>query len=160
MRTSARAVRGTSRNYLKPSRLGLSMIAGVGSVAVLVRDAKASAAWYQDKLGFEMVGSEGHAVFVRPRGAPSPLVHLCEECDSWQGDRPGGPTGVWLRCGEVHLRKAKSGEVIPASEPEDVERTYRDLKAKGVKFSEDLQTFSWGKRAAFLDPDGNEFEIS
>ncbi len=133
---------------------------GVGSVAVLVRDAKKSAAWFHEKLGFETVGSEGHAVFVRPREAPLPLIHVCEECDSWQGDRPGGPTGIWLRCGEVQFRKAKSGELIPASNPEDVERTYRDLKGKGVTFSHDLQTVSWGKRATFLDLDGNEFEIS
>ncbi len=133
---------------------------GIGSVAVLVRDAKKAAAWYQDKLDFEIVGSEGHAVFVRPRSGQSPLLHLCEECDSWQGDRPGGPTGIWLRCGEVRMKKAKSGEMIPASAPEEVERVYGELKAKGVAFAHELQTVSWGKRAAFLDLDGNEFEIS
>lgn len=136
------------------------MLAGVGSVAVLVRDAKRAAQWYQDKLGFEIVGSEGHAVFVRPRDAPTPLIHLCEECDSWRGDRPGGPTGIWLRCGEVRFVKTRSGTMLPASDPAEVERTFQDLKAKGVTFSEDLETMSWGKRAAFLDLDGNEFEIS
>jgi len=41
------------------------MITGVGSVAILAHDAKKSAEWYRDKLGFEIVGIEGHTVFVR-----------------------------------------------------------------------------------------------
>ncbi len=41
------------------------MVTGVGSVAILVHDAKKSAEWYRDKLGFEIVGIEGHTVFVR-----------------------------------------------------------------------------------------------
>ncbi len=136
------------------------MIRGVGSVAILVRDAKQSAEWYRDRLGFEIVSSEGHAVFVRPRGAPWPVIHLCGECESWEGDRPGGPTGIWLPCSEVRIQRAKSGALIPASDPGEVERTYRELKAKGVSFSHELQTVSWGKQATFLDPDGNELEIS
>ena len=136
------------------------MRVGVGSVAVLVRDAKKAAEWYQDKLGFELVASEGHAVFLRPRDGQAPLIHLCEACDSWQGDTPGGPTGIWLRCGKTGFRKAKSGEMLPCSDPADVERTYHELKAKAVAFSGELQTVSWGKRAAFVDLDGNEFEIS
>jgi hypothetical protein len=52
------------------------MISRVGSVAILVNDAKKSAEWYLEKLGFEIVegiecamwhrtGSEAHAVFIR-----------------------------------------------------------------------------------------------
>ncbi len=136
------------------------MIKGLGSVAILVRDAKKSAEWYQAKLGFEIVGSEGHAVFVRPPGTSLPLIHLCEECESWQGDQPGGPTGIWLSCGETRFRRAKSGELIPSSDPADVERTYHDLKGMGVAFADDLKTVSWGKRATLLDLDNNELEIS
>ncbi len=136
------------------------MILGVGSVAVLVRDAKASAEWYREKLGFEVVAAEGHAVFVRPARSSFPLLHLCEECESWEGDRPGGSTGIWLPCSPITFRKAKSGELLPASDPEAVETTYHELKSRGVRFSHELNTTSWGKRASFLDLDGNEFEIS
>lgn len=137
------------------------MLTGVGSVAVLVRNAKISAAWYHEKLGFEIVGLEGHTVFVRPAGSSAPLVHLCEPCDSWGDDRPGGRTGIWLQCGEITIRKdEKTGQILPASRPADVERTYRELKEKGVAFSAELVTLDWGKMAILRDPDGNEFETS
>ena len=134
---------------------------GIGSVAVLVKDAKNSAEWYHDKLGFEIVGVEGHTVFVRPRGPQSVLVHLCERCDDWGDDRPGGRTGIWLQCGELTFRKdERVGRVIPASNPDEVEKAYFDQKSKGVEFSEELTSTSWGKYAIMRDPDGNEFELS
>jgi lactoylglutathione lyase len=137
------------------------MIRGVGNVAVLVRDPQRSAEWYRDKLGFEIVGNVGHAVFVRPRGADGTLVHLCGPCDGWKGDSPGGRTGIWLACGEIRLsRNKKTGMVLPSSDPEAVERTYQELQAKGVEFSEPLTTVDWGKYAIMKDLDGNEFEIS
>ena len=100
------------------------MLTGVGSVAVLVRDARESAAWYHEKLGFEIVGLEGHTVFVRPKGSSSPLIHLCERCDSWGDDRPGGRTGIWLQCGDITIRRdEETGLTLPASRPSEVERT-------------------------------------
>lgn len=136
------------------------MITGVGSVAILVDDAKRSAEWYHDKLGFEIVGIEGHTVFVRPRGSKA-LLHLCERCESWEHDQPGGRTGIWLQCGEITTHKdEKTGHVLLASNPEDVERTYLELRKNGVEFSEQLTTTNWGKYAILRDPDGNEFEIS
>jgi len=137
------------------------MITAVGSTAILVNDAKKSAEWYREKLGFEIVGIEGHTVFVKPRGTQALLLHLCERCDSWENDRPGGRTGIWFQCGEIRIRRdEKTGQVLPASNPEDVERTYFELKKNGVEFSEGLTTTDWGKYAILRDPDRNEFEIS
>ncbi len=137
------------------------MLTGIGSVAVLVRDANKSAKWYRDILGFEIVGDVGHTVFVRPKGAVEPLIHLCGPNSSWEGDRPGGRTGIWLHCGPIRVQHdSQSRQVLPASDPEEVERTYRELKAKGVEFSEELTTVQWGKYAMLRDPDGNLFEIS
>jgi catechol 2,3-dioxygenase-like lactoylglutathione lyase family enzyme len=137
------------------------MITGVGSVAILVYDGKKSAEWYRDKLGFEIVGAEGHSVFVRPKRSRTPLLHLCAKCDAWGDDEPGGRTGVWFGCGDVIMRKdRRTGQLIPASNPDDVEKTYLELKKKGVDFAEGLTTTSWGKYAVFKDLDGNEFEIS
>jgi catechol 2,3-dioxygenase-like lactoylglutathione lyase family enzyme len=137
------------------------MITGAGSIAILVRDARKSAEWYRAKLDFEIVGKEGHAIFVNPRGSHTSLLHLCGPCDAWGKDAPGGRTGIWFQCGEITLRKdEKSGQVLPASRPEDVEKTYSELKRNGVEFSEELTTTDWGKYAIFSDPDGNEFEIS
>jgi hypothetical protein len=49
---------------------------------------------------------------------------------------------------------------LPASKPEDVERTYFELKKNGVVFSEELINTDWGKYAIMRDLDGNEFKIS
>jgi catechol 2,3-dioxygenase-like lactoylglutathione lyase family enzyme len=137
------------------------MIAGVGSVAVLVKDARKSAVWYRDKLGFEVLSMEGHGVFVRAGGPGGVLIHLCGRCDAWENDHPGGRTGIWLRCGEVGVRRnPKTGVVVPSSDPELVEKTYEELKRRGVEFREPLTTASWGNYAILADPDGNEFEIS
>lgn len=137
------------------------MITGMGSVAILVRDARKSAKWYHDKLGFEIIELEGHAVFIRPSESQSVLLHLCERCDDWGSDQPGGRTGIWLRCDELKLRKdERTGRIIPSSSPVNVEKTYFELKKKGVEFSQELTTTGWGKMAILKDPDGNEFEIS
>lgn len=136
------------------------MLTGVGSVAVLVQNARKSAEWYRDVLDFEVVGDVGHTVYVRPKRAAEPLIHLCGGEDAWHGDRPGGRTGIWLHCGPIRVdRESQSGQVLPASDPDEVERTYRELKARGAEFSEELTIADWGKYAILRDPDGNEFEI-
>lgn len=136
------------------------MITGLGSVAVLVRDAKVAAQWYEEKLEFEIVEDRGHAVFVKPAGSDV-LIHLCEKCKDWGNDSPGGRTGLWFRSGSLlRDRDPKSGYVIPSSCPSNVERTYAELKSRGIEFTQELTTTSWGKVAIFKDPDGNEFEIS
>jgi len=114
------------------------MFDGIGSVPVLVNDAKKAAKWYEEKLGFESE-MEGHWVTVKPKGSDI-SIHLCEKCDEWENDRPGGNTGIYLTC-------------------EDQEKTYQELKAKGVQFKVELTDSPWfsGKYAIFKDLDGNEF---
>jgi catechol 2,3-dioxygenase-like lactoylglutathione lyase family enzyme len=136
------------------------MITGVGSVAILVRDGRKSAQWYHDKLGFGIARIEGHAVFFQPSESQAALLHLCERCDDWGNDQPGGRTGIWLRCGKLTLRKDEStGKIIPASNPANLEKTYYDSK-NGVQFTQKLTNTSWSKMAILRDPDGNEFEPS
>jgi catechol 2,3-dioxygenase-like lactoylglutathione lyase family enzyme len=136
------------------------LITGVSSAAVLVNDAK-SAEWYRDKLGFEIVWSEGRFVTVKPKGSKTLLPHLCAKCDSWGDDKPGGQTGIWLQCGERTMRKDKmTGRLTPASNPDDVKKTYLELKENGVEFAKELTVTSWGATAILKDPDGSEFEIS
>ena len=53
-----------------------------------------------------------------------------------------------------------AGSVVPTSSPENVEKTYSDLKERDVEIETELKTLPWGKYAIFKDPDGNEFEIS
>jgi uncharacterized glyoxalase superfamily protein PhnB len=43
---------------------------------------------------------------------------------------------------------------------DDVRRTYEELSAKGVEFSQPPKTEHWGTSAIFRDPDGNRFVLS
>ena len=113
------------------------MLTKVTSVAVLVTNAEKSAEWYRDKLGFEVVSMQGHWVAVKPKDS-STILHLCAKCNEWGDDKPGGQTGV-------------------AFESDKKEETYRELRAKGVEFSQELHTEWFGTYAIFRDPDGNEF---
>jgi catechol 2,3-dioxygenase-like lactoylglutathione lyase family enzyme len=43
---------------------------------------------------------------------------------------------------------------------DDIDKTYKELKTKGVNFIKELHNETWGGReAAFTDPDGNVLEI-
>ena len=43
---------------------------------------------------------------------------------------------------------------------DNVEKTYEELRAKGVEFLGPPQKASWGTAAIFKDPDGNQFVLS
>jgi predicted enzyme related to lactoylglutathione lyase len=47
-----------------------------------------------------------------------------------------------------------------ASFADDVEATWRELKKRGVEFTQEPKTESWGTAAGFKDPDGNTFVLS
>jgi uncharacterized glyoxalase superfamily protein PhnB len=115
------------------------MLQEITSVAVLVNDAKKAAQWYHEKLGFEVASMEGHWVAVKPPGSRT-ILHLCERCHEWENDSPGGQTGIFIAT-------------------DDKEKTYRELKAKGVEFAQELTTEPFGTYAIFKDIDGNKFWI-
>ena len=106
------------------------MISKGFSVAVMVSDAKKSAKWYKEKLGFS-TSIDDHWVTAWPKGG-SWKLHLCE------GELEPGNTGIsfWS---------------------ESLEKDVAALKKKGVKFSQDYTKFDWGAVAEFDDPDGNVF---
>lgn len=103
----------------------------LGDVAVVVRDAKASAQWWKG-LGFEVRDDSGHWVTVAPRGA-NVVLHLC------QGPPPEeGNTGIGFFVDSV----------------EEVEKAWG---AKGVRFTVPRTVGEASVQARFVDPDGNEF---
>ena len=135
------------------------MTIDVGSVAILVNDAEKALEWYRDILGFEVINAEGHPIYLKSRGGGT-MIHLCSKCRAWENDKPGGRTGIWFRCGPLRTMKdEKTGMTIVASNPDEVEKEYNELRSKGVRFSEELKTEWWGKYAIMQDPEGNEFEI-
>jgi predicted enzyme related to lactoylglutathione lyase len=106
------------------------MISKSLSTAVMVRDAKKSAKWYKQKLGFNASVDE-YWTTVWPKGATSKL-HLCE------GKLEPGNTGIGIYC-------------------DDVKKVASQLKERGVEFSKNPKDEGWGMYAMFKDPDGNEF---
>ncbi|MDG7035426.1 MAG: VOC family protein [Nitrososphaerota archaeon] len=108
------------------------MISTKMSVAIVTKDVKQSRAFYE-KLGFLSDG-EDHWITVRPKGAEW-RIHLCQS-DRHEPEK--GNTGIALYC-------------------DDLESTFRQLKAKGVTFSSDeIIKAPWGEYAMIKDPDENE----
>jgi len=105
------------------------MISKEISVAVMVSDGKKSAAWYKEKLGFEVSTEYDHWVTAWVKGANWRL-HLCE------GKLEPGNTGISLYS-------------------DDVKNAVEDFKKKGVKFAQDYSKTQWGENAQLKDPDGN-----
>ncbi|HLE55008.1 MAG TPA: VOC family protein [Thermoplasmata archaeon] len=119
---------------MDPGHLSVAMLK-LSSVAVVVSDAKKSAKWYHDKLGFQIRDQEGHWITVGPKGA-SIDIHLCA------GDA---------------LEPGNTGFGFVSK---DVAKEQKELEAKGVKFTVPTKHESWGTYAMFADPDGNEFWIN
>jgi len=77
---------------------------------------------------------------------------------------------VGFECGGVEIglaTKTTEGQKVSPVSPsveflvDDVEKVYRELKNKGVKFIKELHEEPWGgKQATFTDPDGNILEIT
>lgn len=108
----------------------------IADVAVSVKDAKASAAWWAEKMGFEshtLEGPKGHAVMVAPPGERY-VLHLCE------GFEPVDP--------------GNTGIALVTDELDDC---VRRLEAGGVTITERHRNDpDWGS-VKFADPDGNIF---
>lgn len=129
------------------------MVTGIDTAAVVVSDGAKAMAWYRDVLGLEVayVGPEtpspdpavqgsadhpGHWVEMGPR-RPRTRIHLCD----LGGRTEPGPTGVTFLT-------------------DDVRADYERMREKGVRFLSAPQKMDWGEwLCAFLDPDGNEFDL-
>ena len=70
------------------------------------------------------------------------------------------PTYVEFDVGGVQFGFKPGGKLEIFLLVDDVDKAYRELKEKGVKFITEPKDKHWGARAAmFIDPDGNEFTI-
>lgn len=108
----------------------------LADVAVTVKDAKASAAWWKEKLGFESftIGPpNGHALMIAPPGERF-VLHLCEGF----ADVEPGNTGI-------------------AFVTDALEERVQKMVDRGVEFPEPYTPTDWGGSAKFADPDGNVF---
>ena len=109
------------------------MIRKISSIAVVVKDEKKAKEWYRDKLGFEVRSESGHWITVAPEGSRGLVIHLCKT-------RP--------------LEKGNTGILFTVA---NLNRTYSELRKKGVKFETKPRDDGWGAYAMMKDLDGNVF---
>ncbi len=118
------------------------MIKAVKFVSIPTRDQERALAFYTDQLGFRVVTDQpfGEQRWIELRV-------------------PGAETGVVLFTPEGHEERI-GGFMNMAFVSDDVRKTYAELSAKGVEFTQPPKTEHWGTSAIFKDPDGNVFVLS
>jgi catechol 2,3-dioxygenase-like lactoylglutathione lyase family enzyme len=110
----------------------------VASTAIVVKDRGASLRWYTEVLGIPVAMSFDHWLTVgqsRKGGA----LHLC------QGAELEPP---------IPLEPGNTGVLLLL--PGDFRANCRELKARGVEFTDGPAQRPWGWDATIRDPDGNE----
>ena len=108
------------------------------TIALSVRDRKASAEWYEKMLGFE-------------------LVHHIDEA-GWSEVKTNAP-GVTLGLGEQV--KPAPGNCVPVFGTPDIGTTRAALEAAGVTFDGDTDVIEgMVATTTFFDPDGNALMLA
>ena len=106
----------------------------MNTLAVVVRDEKKAAKWYQQKLGMKLQDRFPHWHTVVAKGSKV-RIHLCPDSRPEKGN-----TGI-------------------AFAVDDVAKEEKALRKKGVRITVPTKKESWGTYFMFADPDGNEFWV-
>ncbi|HEY5604813.1 MAG TPA: VOC family protein [Gammaproteobacteria bacterium] len=114
------------------------MITHIKLVSIVVTNQDKSLAFYTEKLGFKLV-------------VDAPF----EKASRWiELQPPQGQTRlVLLKAGPGDARLGSLTNIVFTSD--DIDKTYFDLKVKGVHFKEPPSKQPWGSFTQFTDPDGN-----
>lgn len=119
------------------------MIKGVKFASIPVSDQDRALEFYRDRLGFRVQTDQPF-----------------DEKQRWiELQIPGSPTAVVLFTPDEHRDRIGTFSHVTFY-ADDVERTYEELRAKGVQFRQGPQKADWGTAAIFEDPDGNVFVLS
>ncbi len=131
------------------------MIKGMSHACVYVLDQDSAKAFYTEKLGFTLVGDHDLGDGVRwltvtPPGQPDMEIVLA---DCRMGH--DAQTAEQLR---ALVAKGTFGFGVLATD--DCRKTYAELSAKGVEFSQEPIERFYGTDAAFRDPSGNHIRFT
>lgn len=119
------------------------MIRGIKFVSIPVRDQDVSLDFYTNILGMKVTTDQAFTPTQR-------WIELMI---------PGADTGISLFTPEGHEKRIGEFQSI-SFWCDDVFATADALKKKGVIFTKEPATESWGSAAVFRDPDGNQFVLS
>jgi len=146
------------------------MLGKLAHVGITVRDMDKALHFYRDILGFKVLGdimlageevdrltaverAKLRVVYVRSqedtKSPPLELLHFIE---------PTGDTGI------PYTRLTNPGITEVAFWVKDIEKTYADLRERGVQFYSppalfDLEEYGKAKAVYFRDPDGTTLEL-
>jgi len=119
------------------------MIRGINFVNIPVRNQDVSLKFYTESLGLKVATDQ-------PFNGTQRWIELLI---------PGADTDLALFTPEGHEKRIGEFQGI-SFWCDDVFATAKILKSKGVAFSQEPKTESWGTAAVFQDPDGNQFVLS
>jgi predicted enzyme related to lactoylglutathione lyase len=119
------------------------MIRKLKFVSIPVRDQDRALDFYVNKLGFTLVTDQ-------PMGPGQRWVEVRP---------PKGEAGVALFTPPGHENRVGTFTGI-SMECDDVQKTYDELKARGVEFEKPPKTESWGVAAIMRDSEGNQIVLS
>ena len=119
---------------------GVGVITHVKFINIPTSDQDRALAFYTDKLGFRVLTDQPHGdgqrwIELRIGSSDTRVVLFRTTAQP-----PGSFYGTWA-C-------------------DNVERTYEELKARGVEFLSPPKKAPWGTFAMFKDIDGNQFILS
>src|SRR6516164_8698574 len=119
------------------------MVRGIKFVGIPVRDQDISLKFYTQALGMKVVTDQ-------PFTPKQRWIELMI---------PGADTGIALFTPEGHEKRIGEFQSI-SFWCDDVFAEADALKKKGVVFTKEPATETWGSAAVFKDPDGNQFVLS
>jgi catechol 2,3-dioxygenase-like lactoylglutathione lyase family enzyme len=119
------------------------MIGQVKFCTIPVTDQQRALDWYTEKLGFT----------VKTDQTFGPPDHPMRWLELWVAPNRETHVVLWSD-------PKKVGGFQPiAFSADDVQKTYEELSARGVEFTQPPKQESWGWSSMFKDPDGNVFLI-
>lgn len=125
------------------------MATSIGKIALLVRDYDEAIAFFTGRLGFDLLEDTvleagKRWVLIAPPGAARTALLLAKARGPEQESRIGNQTG---------------GRVFLFLHTDDFWRDYRALQARGIVFTEQPRTESYGTVVVFLDLYGNKWDL-
>jgi lactoylglutathione lyase len=117
------------------------MIDAVATICIFVSDQDRAKAFYTEKLGFELREDApmgpSRWIAVAPAGARTEVI-LYKMDQNWE-----------------HYRQAMGKSQAITFNVTDMAATHADLKAKGVRITQEPDVQPWGTFMMILDEDGN-----
>ena len=133
------------------------MITRMSHVLIWVKNQQEALEFYRDKLGFEvdtdaMIGDDYRWLTMKIKGQPGFELILVEPKAGMILDEE---SAAQLR--SLIDKGMLGGGVFDA---DDIQKTYEELKSRGVEFKGPPTTQSWGTATVMRDNSGNWFSLS